>query len=196
MTLATTLDGAAETIVDVGTGNVPDGAPQTGTLRVTLDTGVPRDIAYTSHNSDDEFTVASSNWTNPNDATAGNLVTLTWNSNYDKIDENGADDNDYVETDVDLKRDRYNIGDLIEDDAVYAVKLEAEAINMTGGTPSLEMELQSGSTVESTKRTVDDTVDYAVFVTYHDEDPDTSAAWTNAAIDAIRAGFIFDNEIG
>jgi hypothetical protein len=116
--------------------------------------------------------------------------------NYSKINENGADDTTYVESDVQLSRDRYNITDLTEPDAVLAVKLEAEAINATGGTPSLEIELQSGSTVESTKVTVDDTVDYAVFVTYHGQDPNTSGAWTNAAIDAIRAGFIFDNEVG
>ena len=60
----------------------------------------------------------------------------------------------------------------------------------------MEIELQSGSTVASDLVTVDDTADYSVFVSYYDEDPDTSAVWTNAAVAAIRAGFVFDNEVG
>lgn len=76
MTLATTLNGATETIIDVGTGNIPADTPQTGTLRVILDDGRHRLISYTSHDSDDEFTVASSDWTDPDDATLGNGVYL------------------------------------------------------------------------------------------------------------------------
>lgn len=74
MTLNTTLNGATETTIDVGTGNIPTGIPQTGNLRVVLDDGRHRLIAYTSHDSDDEFTIGSSDWTDPDDATAGNGV--------------------------------------------------------------------------------------------------------------------------
>lgn len=78
MTLNTTLNGATETIVDVGTGNIPADAPATGVLRVTLDDGRIRRVAYTSHDGDDEFTIASSDWQDPDDATAGNGVMLAF----------------------------------------------------------------------------------------------------------------------
>ena len=78
MTLNTTLNGATETIIDVGTGNIPADAPATGVLRVTLDDGRRRRVAYTSHDGDDEFTIASSDWQDPDDATAGNGVMLAF----------------------------------------------------------------------------------------------------------------------
>jgi len=76
MTLATALTGATETLIDVGTGNIPADTPATGTLRVVLDDGRHRYIAYTSHDGDDGFTVASSDWTDPNDAAISQGVYL------------------------------------------------------------------------------------------------------------------------
>lgn len=78
MTLNTGLTGAGVTTIDVGTGNIPADTPQTGTLRVVLDDGRHRYIAYTSHDSDDEFTTGSTDWTDPDDATAGNGVYLSY----------------------------------------------------------------------------------------------------------------------
>jgi hypothetical protein len=78
MTLGVTLSGATETIVNVGTGNIPADAPDTGKLRVELDDGRYRLVAYTSHDGDDEFTIASSDWQDPDDATAGNNVFLAY----------------------------------------------------------------------------------------------------------------------
>jgi hypothetical protein len=78
MTLATTLNGPTETTVDVGTGNIPDDAPTTGNLRVELDDGRYRLVAYTSHDGDDEFTIASSDWQDPDDATSGNNVFIAY----------------------------------------------------------------------------------------------------------------------
>ena len=78
MTLNTTLSGPTETIIDVGTGNIPNDAPATGTLRVELDDGRYRRIDYTSHDGDDQFTVASSDWQDPDDATSGNGVSLAF----------------------------------------------------------------------------------------------------------------------
>lgn len=74
MTLNTTLNGAGVTTIDVGTGNIPADTPQTGVLRIVLDDGRHRYIAYTAHDGDDGFTVASSDFTDPDDATAGNGV--------------------------------------------------------------------------------------------------------------------------
>ena len=78
MTLGTTLNASGQTTIDVGTGNIPADTPQTGVLRVVLDDGRNRYIAFTSHDSDDEFTTASTDWTDPLDATAGNGVYLAY----------------------------------------------------------------------------------------------------------------------
>lgn len=80
MTLAVTLNGATETVVDVGTGNIPDNTPAAGTLRVTLDDGRIRYVEYDSHDGDDEFTLDSGyvDWQDPDDATLGNSVMLSY----------------------------------------------------------------------------------------------------------------------
>lgn len=78
LTLNTTLDGGTETIVDVGTGNIPADTPSTGKLRIELDDGRYRLVSYTSHDGDDEFTIPSTNFVDPDDATAGNNVFLSY----------------------------------------------------------------------------------------------------------------------
>jgi len=78
MTLAAALDTGTETIVDVGTGNIPADAPQTGVLRITLDDGRIRRQPYISHDSDDEFTIASADYLDPDDAGIGNGVMLAF----------------------------------------------------------------------------------------------------------------------
>jgi hypothetical protein len=76
MTLATTLNGAGVTQVDVGIGNIPTDTPQTGNLRIELDTGIYRLVPYTAHDSSRYFTIGSTDFTDPNDATTGNDVFL------------------------------------------------------------------------------------------------------------------------
>jgi hypothetical protein len=80
MTLNATLNGASETVVDVGTGNIPDNTPASGTLRVTLDDGRIRYVVYDSHDGDDEFTLNSGyvDWQDPDDATSGNAVMVSY----------------------------------------------------------------------------------------------------------------------
>jgi len=78
MLLATTLNGATETSVVVGAASIPADTPQTGTLRIVLDDGRHRAVAYTAHDSDDTFTIASTDFTDPNDATAGNGVYIAY----------------------------------------------------------------------------------------------------------------------
>ncbi len=199
MTLATTLNGASETSLDVGTDGIPPDSPATGTLRVTLDSGSVRDIDYTSHNSDDIFTIVDESWTDPNDATAGvDVIQTDFADNYTKIDENGLDENDFVETDLHLKADRYNHTNLtgISDKNVTALKIEAEARNETGGTPSIQVEVQSPSDTGTEKFTVDDTVNYDIFESFHEVDPGTGIAWIPADVDSVRAGYRLDNEVG
>ena len=78
MTLSITLDGGTETIINVGSANIPADTPSSGNLRVELDDGRHRLIAYTSHDGDDEFTTASTDWQDPDDATSGNDVFLAY----------------------------------------------------------------------------------------------------------------------
>jgi len=78
LTLGTTLNAAGQTQVDVGVGNIPADTPQTGTLRIRLDTGVYRMVPYSAHDGSRYFTIASTDFTDPLDATAGNNVFLAY----------------------------------------------------------------------------------------------------------------------
>ena len=77
MTLGTTLNGATETSVDVGTGNIPTDTPSTGTIRVILDNNRHKYLSYTSHNGDDTFTIPSTDFSTLT-ATAGNGVYVSY----------------------------------------------------------------------------------------------------------------------
>lgn len=79
LTLNTTLNGGTETAVVVTTA-IPSDTPATnsyGGIRVQLDTGIYRKVAYTSWTSS-TFTIASSDWTDPDDATSGNNVFIAY----------------------------------------------------------------------------------------------------------------------
>lgn len=78
MDLAVALTGAAETAVNVGAGNIPADTPQTGILRIVLDDGRHRAVAYTAHDGDDQFTIASTSFVDPNDAGIGADVYLAY----------------------------------------------------------------------------------------------------------------------
>jgi hypothetical protein len=74
MQLATTLNGAAETEIEVLAASVPSDTPTTGSIRVVLDDGRHRYVAYTGTDSNSYFYTSSLDWTDPDDATAGNGV--------------------------------------------------------------------------------------------------------------------------
>jgi hypothetical protein len=76
LSLNTTLDGAAETAV-VCTANIPSDTPSTGTIRIELDDGRYRRVSYTSF-SGDTFTIPSTNFVDPDDATAGNNIFISY----------------------------------------------------------------------------------------------------------------------
>lgn len=80
MILGVTLSTGTETVVNVGTGNIPADAPSSGTLRVELDDGRYRYVVYDSHDGDDEFTLNAGyvDWLDPDDATAGNGVMISF----------------------------------------------------------------------------------------------------------------------
>jgi hypothetical protein len=75
LSLQTTLSGAAETAV-VCTGSIPVDTPSTGTIRIELDSGKYRRVAYTSYSSA-TFTIAATNFSADN-ATAGNNVFVSY----------------------------------------------------------------------------------------------------------------------
>jgi hypothetical protein len=76
LTLKTTLSGAGETAV-VCTAAIPVDTPAAGTIRIQLDTGVYRLIAYTSY-ATDTFTIASTSFTGVNAATQPRNVMITY----------------------------------------------------------------------------------------------------------------------
>lgn len=78
MTLNTTLVAVGEVAVDVGTGNIPDDTPSTGNLRIQLDDGRYRLVPYTAHDSDDGFTIGSTDFSGGDTATSGNNVFLSY----------------------------------------------------------------------------------------------------------------------
>lgn len=80
LSLNTTLDGAAEVAV-VTTAAIPTDTPASGTIRIELDDGRQRLIAYTSYTGS-TFTIASTDFQDPDDATSGNDV---WVSYIDKL---------------------------------------------------------------------------------------------------------------
>lgn len=75
-TLNTSLLGATETAV-VLTGAIPADTPATGTIRIELDTGIYRRQAYTSWTAS-TFTIASSDYTGANNATAPTNVFISY----------------------------------------------------------------------------------------------------------------------
>ena len=77
MTIATTaLTGPGVVAIEVNA--IPANTPASGTLRVTLDDGRVRYQAYTSHNGTDTFTIASTDYSNPDDAAIGNGVMVSY----------------------------------------------------------------------------------------------------------------------
>jgi len=76
MTLAVALVAATSTIVDVGTGNIPDNTPAAGFLRIERDSDNEYDLVeYASHDGDDEFTLVG---TAPSAAGIGNNVMVAY----------------------------------------------------------------------------------------------------------------------
>jgi len=78
MALAVTLNTGSETTLEVGASEIPADTNQTGILRVELDTGIIRRIAYSAHNSNNQFTIADESWSDPDDATSGNDVMIAY----------------------------------------------------------------------------------------------------------------------
>ena len=77
MTLVDALSGATETSVTVQAASIPNDTPETGFLRITLNTGIIRRVAYTSHVGD-VFTIGSTDFSGVNTAAQGNGVMVAY----------------------------------------------------------------------------------------------------------------------
>jgi hypothetical protein len=75
MTLSSTLNSSGITSVPVN--SIPVDTPQTGTLRILLDDGRHRLVSYTSWTGS-TFTIPSTDFTDPDDATSGNGVYISY----------------------------------------------------------------------------------------------------------------------
>lgn len=79
LTLATTLAGGTETTVNVSAATIPADTPSpSGILRITLDDGRRRRVPYTAVPDTSNFTIASTDFLDPDDATAGNGVMIAY----------------------------------------------------------------------------------------------------------------------
>lgn len=122
------------------------------------------------------------------DASPTNWTTSSGPTHFSLVDENGADAADYIESDTNSQEDMFDTTNLSVASSVLGVKIEAEAINTTGGSPTLDVRVKSGVSVAETNYTVDDTVDYAVFSHLSETDPATGSLWLDAAVDAMNVG--------
>jgi hypothetical protein len=77
LTLQTTLNGASETQA-VMTTTIPSDTPSSGTIRIKLDTGIYRRVQYSSFSGATFTFTSSENFTDPNDATSGNDVFISY----------------------------------------------------------------------------------------------------------------------
>ena len=76
MNLASGLAGAGITLITVS-GTIPTDTPASGTLRISLDDGRIRKQEFESYSGSD-FTVASADYTDPDDAALGNGVMVSY----------------------------------------------------------------------------------------------------------------------
>ena len=196
MSLAVSLNSAGENFLNVGSGNIPPDMPSSGVLRVILDTGFVRKIAYSYHNGDDQFSITPESWLSPNDASMGAEVSVfDFGNNYTKVNSSTLDDITYLQTTLQGATDRYAIENLANTSkSVFAVSVEAEAENPVGGDPTIIVQMHSGGTYQE-EFVVDDLLTYHLFVSIYEVDPSTDSAWESSDINAIEAGFKFDNGV-
>ncbi len=128
----------------------------------------------------------------PSGDNAVTWTTSTGTVHYTLLDENGADDTDYVETTVDLERDEFDLTNMVEAEAtIYAIKIEAEATDEGDTNNTLDVEVESGGSRSETSYTVSDPND-TVYNHYAVVDPQGGGAWTLARVNAMRAGIEFN----
>jgi hypothetical protein len=109
-------------------------------------------------------------------------------ANWSQVDERPPSLTDYVYSATAATRDTYALDDVPAGTwAVNCVEVLAYAQNSDAGAGSLGLTVKSGSTTnEGTAQSL--TTSGAYYRQLYETDPDTSAAWTTAAVTALEAG--------
>lgn len=111
---------------------------------------------------------------------------------YTLIDENGADAADYVETTTNTDRDEFDLTNMVETGGTFhAIKIEAEALDISDTNNNLDVEVESGGSRSQTQSAVT-SASATVYEHYAVVDPQGGGAWTVSRIDAMRAGIEFN----
>jgi hypothetical protein len=145
----------------------------------------------------DDIVVDSANW--PGDvrfvALAPNADTATkqWSrstgsDNFSLVNTIPANDATYVHTDVDAQQDLYDVGNWSNSGLTAKLLVHwLRARKETANTQQVKPLLKSGATL-NTGAAINLSTTFAPYYKIHETDPNTSAAWTSSAIDAVQIG--------
>jgi len=113
--------------------------------------------------------------------------------NYALVDENPSDldGTDSVSTTTQNAKDTYGYDNLTSSpDQIRGVQVNTDVRKLTVANQDLAHVARSGTTeAEATPITVNDETDFKTASAVFEQDPDTSAAWTPAGVDAAEFGF-------
>jgi len=83
---------------------------------------------------------------------------------YEQVDELGANDVDYLQSEESGQEELFSFAPFSGAGTVYGIKVEAEAINTTGGDPTLKIKTDTSET----QHVIDNTAGYQCFAHYDD----------------------------
>lgn len=138
----------------------------------------------------DEFGVCTIEPLPPNIDVTKEWSPSTGTTHYTLVDENGADSSDYLDAASNGLEDRFGHADSdtlsVDKGYIYGVRIEAEAINTTSGSPTIEVSMGDAGQI-SEVFTVDNTGDYAVFQFDSETNPGGDL-WTFEDLDDLESG--------
>lgn len=108
--------------------------------------------------------------------------------NYLLVDEVPPDGADYVESDTVANDDRYTLADRTLTGDIIAVKATAKALKDDANPRGLKLIVESGATTDTSadKPLAESSQTFEHILV---DDPDTAAAWTTSAVNALVGGF-------
>lgn len=123
----------------------------------------------------------------PTGDTNQDWATSAGTDHYALVDENGADSSDYLDAVSNGLVDRFSHTDSGSlDGEIFAVRVEAEAINTTTGSPTLEVSMGDSGQISDTF-TVDNTADYDLFQLDSTIKPG-GGSWDFTSLDDLESG--------
>lgn len=127
----------------------------------------------------------------------GNGTYTDWTGDYTDVDEVTLDENDYVTTDANSKKETFTLGDtgLASGPTINSVKVHIQAKYIDFLNKEINILIRSGSTDDTGAGiTLDETT--TEYTKTWTTDPDTGAAWTITAVDALEAGIASESSAG